>query len=326
MWERAQGEQVDGVIATDPVALSYLLEATGPVTVPVDGGAVDLDAGNVVQTLLSDAYADLEPGEQTDTFFAAVAARVLEEFLAGGPTRPSRGTRSCAARTSTACCCGRRTRRSRSVSRARSWRATSTPPTRPRARSACSSTTAPAARWASTSAATCGSRAARARPRAAWTPSRSTSRRPPRPTPRRACPGTSPAAARRASSRASRARSSSSTRRATGRCRACAATTPRPGAARGRRGPRRAVRDGRPRARTVDDPVVHDDDAAGRGDRRRDLARRVEHAHDHPAGPAHRGGRALRLSRFGSRHGTVTNPASRRFSPWTSVQLARPRR
>ncbi|MGW6267122.1 DUF4012 domain-containing protein [Cellulosimicrobium funkei] len=84
MWERAQGEQVDGVVATDPVALSYLLEATGPVTVPVDGGAVDLDAGNVVQTLLSDAYAELEPGEQTDTFFAAVAAQVLEEFLAGG--------------------------------------------------------------------------------------------------------------------------------------------------------------------------------------------------------------------------------------------------
>ncbi|MBE9940685.1 DUF4012 domain-containing protein [Cellulosimicrobium cellulans] len=84
MWERAQGEQVDGVVATDPVALSYLLEATGPVTVDVDGGAVDLDAGNVVQTLLSDAYAELEPGEQTDTFFAAVAAQVLEEFLAGG--------------------------------------------------------------------------------------------------------------------------------------------------------------------------------------------------------------------------------------------------
>lgn len=80
MWEQAQRETVDGVVATDPVALSYLLEATGPLD--VDGTTVE--AGNVVQVLLADAYARLEDGEQTDAFFASVAATVLGTVLAGG--------------------------------------------------------------------------------------------------------------------------------------------------------------------------------------------------------------------------------------------------
>ncbi len=83
MWEQAQGETVDGVAAIDPVALSYLLEATGAVQVPFGDETVALDAGNVVQVLLSDAYVELEPGEQTDAFFASVASTVLATFLAG---------------------------------------------------------------------------------------------------------------------------------------------------------------------------------------------------------------------------------------------------
>ncbi|OLT52260.1 DUF4012 domain-containing protein [Cellulosimicrobium sp. CUA-896] len=80
MWEQAQGQAVDGVVATDPVALSYLLEATGP----LDVGGRTVDAGNVVQVLLADAYAQLEAGEETDAFFASVAATVLGTVLAGG--------------------------------------------------------------------------------------------------------------------------------------------------------------------------------------------------------------------------------------------------
>src|SRR5690606_22001684 len=34
MWRRATGQEVDGVIATDLVALSYVLAATGPVSGP----------------------------------------------------------------------------------------------------------------------------------------------------------------------------------------------------------------------------------------------------------------------------------------------------
>ncbi|WP_454041046.1 DUF4012 domain-containing protein [Cellulosimicrobium sp. Marseille-Q8652] len=80
MWEQSQGQPVDGVVATDPVALSYLLEATGPVGV----AGTTVDATTVVQALLSDAYAQLEPGEATDAFFAAVASTVIGAFLDGG--------------------------------------------------------------------------------------------------------------------------------------------------------------------------------------------------------------------------------------------------
>ncbi|MEK8227543.1 DUF4012 domain-containing protein [Oerskovia sp. M15] len=79
MWESSQGQAVDGVVTIDPVALSYLLEATGPVEV----AGTTIDAGNAVSTLLSDAYAELEPGPETDAFFAAVAARVLDSALSG---------------------------------------------------------------------------------------------------------------------------------------------------------------------------------------------------------------------------------------------------
>ncbi|MBD5786170.1 DUF4012 domain-containing protein [Cellulosimicrobium terreum] len=80
MWEGAQGETVDGVVGIDPVALSYLLEATGPVE--VDGQSID--STNVVQTLLSDAYVQYGGGEASDAFFAAVSTQVLQSFLDGG--------------------------------------------------------------------------------------------------------------------------------------------------------------------------------------------------------------------------------------------------
>ena len=79
MWEAATGQRVDGVLTLDPVALSYLLEATGP----VDVEGTPIDAGNAVDLLLSDVYAELEPGAQTDDFFAAVAAQVLTTALSG---------------------------------------------------------------------------------------------------------------------------------------------------------------------------------------------------------------------------------------------------
>jgi hypothetical protein len=54
MWQRVSGERVHGAIATDPTALSYLLEVIGPVTVP---GGVRLTAQNVVAETQSVAYA-----------------------------------------------------------------------------------------------------------------------------------------------------------------------------------------------------------------------------------------------------------------------------
>ncbi len=53
MWAQQSGMNVDGVIALDPVALSYILGAAGPITMP-DGEKVTKD--NVVQLTESTAY------------------------------------------------------------------------------------------------------------------------------------------------------------------------------------------------------------------------------------------------------------------------------
>ncbi len=54
LWHQQTGELVDGAVAVDPVALSYMLSATGPIT--MDDGEV-IDAGNVVALTESTAYA-----------------------------------------------------------------------------------------------------------------------------------------------------------------------------------------------------------------------------------------------------------------------------
>ena len=53
MWEQKTGSKADGVIALEPIALGYLLGATGPITMP-DGEVVDED--NVVELTMSQAY------------------------------------------------------------------------------------------------------------------------------------------------------------------------------------------------------------------------------------------------------------------------------
>lgn len=60
MWEEQSGITVDGVITVDPVALSYLLGATGPVTL-ADGEVVNKD--NVVELTQSIAYSRFKPSE-----------------------------------------------------------------------------------------------------------------------------------------------------------------------------------------------------------------------------------------------------------------------
>ncbi|MEU4569262.1 DUF4012 domain-containing protein [Micromonospora sp. NPDC023956] len=77
MYRRRSGDAVDGVLATDPVALSYLLAATGPVEVPNFGR---LTRDNVVRSLLSESYLTLDLRRQ-DEFFASSAAAVFETLL-----------------------------------------------------------------------------------------------------------------------------------------------------------------------------------------------------------------------------------------------------
>lgn len=85
MYRRRFGVTVDGVLSTDPVALSYVLKALGPVPVP---GRQPLTAENAVPFLLSGIYAgDISPQRQ-DEYFAA-AARATFQALASRPLNPS---------------------------------------------------------------------------------------------------------------------------------------------------------------------------------------------------------------------------------------------
>lgn len=85
MWKRETGLEVDGVLALDPVALSYLLQATGPVTLPT---GETLTADNAVELLLNDVYERYEDPSDQDAFFAAAAATVFDS-LATGSANPS---------------------------------------------------------------------------------------------------------------------------------------------------------------------------------------------------------------------------------------------
>ncbi|TFC18201.1 DUF4012 domain-containing protein [Cryobacterium algoritolerans] len=80
MWKRQFGVEADGVVSIDPVSLSYLLKATGPITLPT-GDVMTSD--NAVKLLLSDVYARYENPADQDKFFAAAAASVFSAVSSG---------------------------------------------------------------------------------------------------------------------------------------------------------------------------------------------------------------------------------------------------
>ena len=57
LWEKQFNEKLDGVITMDPVAISYLLKATGPITLE-DGEQIT--SANVVKKTLVDAYQEFD--------------------------------------------------------------------------------------------------------------------------------------------------------------------------------------------------------------------------------------------------------------------------
>ena len=79
-WARDVGGTVDGVVATDPLAVGGLVGATGPVPDP-DGGV--LDGAGLVTTLLRDAYVRHPDSAGSDAYFGAVAAAVVEAVDSG---------------------------------------------------------------------------------------------------------------------------------------------------------------------------------------------------------------------------------------------------
>jgi hypothetical protein len=80
MWNQRFGVQVDGVVSLDPVALSYLLKATGPIDLPTGD---QLTSENAVQLLLVDVYSRYQEPAEQDVFFAAAAAAVFQRISTG---------------------------------------------------------------------------------------------------------------------------------------------------------------------------------------------------------------------------------------------------
>jgi hypothetical protein len=80
MWRGVYGGKVDGVVSFDPVALSYLMRATGPVKL-ADGTTITSD--NAVQFLLSDVYAKYVDPKVQDGIFASAAQAIFSAVTNG---------------------------------------------------------------------------------------------------------------------------------------------------------------------------------------------------------------------------------------------------
>lgn len=78
-WQRDLGITPDVVVSLDPLALSRLLQVTGPVTM---AGGEQLTSENVVSKLLSEAYFRFpEGGAENDAYFAAAASAVFDRIM-----------------------------------------------------------------------------------------------------------------------------------------------------------------------------------------------------------------------------------------------------
>lgn len=82
-WEQVYPDKVDGVLSIDPVAISYILGATGPVKV----GDVTLTKDNAVDELLHEVYLRYKDPDDQDTFFRAVAKTMFDK-ISGGAESP----------------------------------------------------------------------------------------------------------------------------------------------------------------------------------------------------------------------------------------------
>jgi hypothetical protein len=78
MYQERTGVAVDGVMATDPVALSYLLRVTGSVKLPE---GEPLTSENAVRVLLSEAYAKYPNPVDQDAYFAGAARASFEALV-----------------------------------------------------------------------------------------------------------------------------------------------------------------------------------------------------------------------------------------------------
>lgn len=79
-WTESFGTPVNGVISIDPVILSYILEATGPITLATGD---ELTSSDAVKILLSDVYARYPKNADQDAFFSSAAVEVFDAVSSG---------------------------------------------------------------------------------------------------------------------------------------------------------------------------------------------------------------------------------------------------
>jgi hypothetical protein len=85
MWQKKTGQHIDGAIAVDPTALSYLLKVTGPTRL-ADGTTVD--SGSVIALLQQGQYARYADDADRDKFVLAIADAVADKVTSGnGPPK-----------------------------------------------------------------------------------------------------------------------------------------------------------------------------------------------------------------------------------------------
>jgi hypothetical protein len=88
-WNRTVDDtHIDGAISIDPLALSRILVATGPIQVPGPDGQIELTSDNAVSILLSKSYEwwdayTVEGATGSDAFFAATASQVFNAIASG---------------------------------------------------------------------------------------------------------------------------------------------------------------------------------------------------------------------------------------------------
>jgi hypothetical protein len=81
MWQDRTGQRLDGVITADPVTLSYLLEATGPVTLP-DGRVIN--SKNVVPFTENEIYFLIPDDDAArDAYLQQVSEAALDAVFSG---------------------------------------------------------------------------------------------------------------------------------------------------------------------------------------------------------------------------------------------------
>ncbi|QPZ37497.1 DUF4012 domain-containing protein [Paramicrobacterium chengjingii] len=79
-WGTYSDMKIDGVMSLDPVALSYLLKATGPIELETGD---TLTSENAVSLLLNETYFRYEDPDMQDLFFAAAAGSIFDALTQG---------------------------------------------------------------------------------------------------------------------------------------------------------------------------------------------------------------------------------------------------